>query len=362
MHSSRRRFLRTALLIGAAGRASAAEVPVAYPEVLAGRPLQFPRDFGSHPDFRTEWWYITGWVEDDRGAPLGVQITFFRHRPGIGEESASRFSPRQLVFAHAALADPAFGRLRHEQRIARAGFGLAEAAEATTDVRIADWTLQRTPGSYVATVRGSAFSFSLSFAPTQPLLVQGEGGFSRKGPRPQHASYYYSEPHLAVSGDVTIGQRRFAVRGTAWCDHEWSSEYLAPDAAGWDWTGLNLDDGGAMMAFVIRRTGGGTLWAGGSVRAAEGTVRRYGASDVAFEPRTTWRSPRTNATYPVATTVAIGDTRFELEPLMHDQELDARLGTGVVYWEGAVRAFAHGSPAGRGYLELTGYAGKRGQV
>jgi len=44
-----------------------------------------------------------------------------------------------------------------------------------------------------------------------------------------------------------------------------------------------------------------------------------------------------------------------LDPLMDDQELDARAGTGVIYWEGAVRAVQAERQIGRGYLELTGY-------
>lgn len=357
MHVSRRAFIRSGVLLIPSARALAGDALVAYPRVVPGRTLQFPRDLGSHPDFRTEWWYVTGWLDDERGAPLGMQLTFFRHRPGVAEGNASRFAARQLIFAHAALADPAFGRLRHDQRIARAGFELAQAGEGTTDVRIDDWILQRIGDRYIARIRGNSFGFDLTFTVTQSPLLEGEQGFSRKGPDAAQASYYYSEPHLAVTGTVTIGTRAFAARGTAWCDHEWSSEYLAAEASGWDWTGINLDDGGAVMAFVMRRKGGGTLWAGGSVRRADGTTRAYGPHDVVFESRRTWRSPRTQATYPIATSVVIGDVRLDLEPLMDDQELDARVSTGVVYWEGAVRAMANGHAAGRGYLELTGYAG-----
>jgi len=87
-----------------------------YPAVLPGQILRFPRDHGSHPAYRTEWWYVTGWVRTRDGAPLGVQVTFFRNRPRVAEDNPSNFAPRQLVFAHAALAEPAQGRLRHDQR------------------------------------------------------------------------------------------------------------------------------------------------------------------------------------------------------------------------------------------------------
>src|SRR5262245_31673287 len=133
----RRRFLALPLALVVA-RAIATDD---YPRVEAGHTLSFPRDHGSHPEFRTEWWYITGWVKDRAGGDYGVQVTFFRHRPRIAEANPSAFAPKQLVFAHAAIADPTLGRLRYDERAARVGFGLAEAAVDTTRVVIDDWSL-----------------------------------------------------------------------------------------------------------------------------------------------------------------------------------------------------------------------------
>ena len=326
-----------------------------YAQVKSGVELQFPRDQGSHPQFRTEWWYLTGWVKDARGGDLGIQITFFRNRPRVAEDNPSRFAPRQLLFAHAALADARIGMLVHDQRAARAGFGLAEAQEGRTDVAIDDWSLRQTASGYSARVTAREFEYALEFKATQPVLLQGERGLSRKGPRPEQASYYYSQPQLAVSGSITVKGEIREVSGTAWLDHEWSSEYLAAEAAGWDWIGLNLADGGALMAFRIRDKQGGTLWAGGAIRAADGRLRVLDPGEVGFSPLRRWRSPRTQTEYPVALRVRTGELEFDLEPMMDDQELDARASTGTIYWEGAVSAQAGGKPLGRGYLELTGY-------
>jgi predicted secreted hydrolase len=131
-----------AFMFAALGAASAAAP--AYPEVRPGVTLSFPRDHGAHPEFRTEWWYVTGWLEAD-GAPLGFQLTFFRTRPAIDEANPSAFAPKQILFAHSALSDPALGRLLHDQRVARAGFGLAEASEADTGIVLDDWSLERKP-------------------------------------------------------------------------------------------------------------------------------------------------------------------------------------------------------------------------
>ncbi len=326
-----------------------------YAQVKPRVELQFPRDYGSHPQFRTEWWYLTGWVKDERGRDLGIQITFFRNRPGVAEDNSSRFAPRQLLFAHAALADPGNGKLLHDQRAARAGFGLAEAQEGRTDVAIDDWSLRQTASGYSASIAAREFAYALEFKVTQPVLLQGERGLSRKGPLAAQASYYYSQPQLAVSGSITLKGEKRKVSGTAWLDHEWASEYLAPQAQGWDWIGLNLADGGALMVFRIRDKQGGTLWAGGSLRSADGRVRNFAPQEVRFQTLRRWRSPRTGAEYPVALRVQAGAMEFELEPMMDDQELDSRASTGTIYWEGAVSAKSGGKLLGFGYLELTGY-------
>ena len=328
---------------------------VDYAPVTPGHELQFPRDQGSHPLHRTEWWYLTGWLKKPDGSELGMQITFFRNRPGVGENNPSQFAPRQLLFAHAALADAKTGVLMHDQRAARAGFDLAEAREGRTDVWIDDWSLKQTDGGYRAKIAAHDFGYALEFKPTQPVLLQGEHGLSRKGPNPAQASYYYSQPQLAVSGTISVKGVQFVVNGSAWLDHEWSSEYLAKEAAGWDWVGLNLADGGALMAFRMRTRDGATYWAGGALRGADGRVRALKPDEVRFEPARRWRSPRTGAEYPVAMRLKAADFDLDLEPLMDDQELDSRASTGTIYWEGAVRARGEGKLQGQGYLELTGY-------
>ena len=346
----RRSFLALPFVL-TAGRAHAG---VDYPRV-APRALVFPRDHGAHPEFRTEWWYVTGRVADAGGRDYGVQVTFFRNRPGIAEANGSAFAPRELVFAHAALADPRHGRLRHDQRAARAGFGLAGTDEASTRAYIDDWSLALVDGRYVARIVARDFALDLAFAPSQPPLLQGDAGYSRKGPDPAQSSHYYSQPQLAVTGTVTVGGAASAVTGIAWLDHEWSSEAMAPDAVGWDWAGINLAAGGALMAFRMRDRSGRALWAGGTLQGADGRARTFAPDAIRFAPTRTWRSMRTGVTYPVAMTLEAGGLALGLEPLMDDQELDSRASTGTIYWEGAVRALASGREAGHGYLELTGY-------
>lgn len=336
--------------------ANAFAAPPQFARVLPDVPIVFPRDFGAHPAFRTEWWYATGWLNTPDGKPLGFQITFFRSATEHDSANPSRFAPKQLIFGHAALSDPQLGHLLHDQKSVREGFGLAYAKEGNTDVKLGDWSFVRSSeGTYRAVAKARDFTLVLQLKPTQSPLLEGEQGYSRKGPKPEQASYYYSEPHLQVTGEIRRNGKSSMVSGSAWLDHEWSTAYLDPDASGWDWLGANLDDGGALMAFRIRAKNGATLWAHATLRDASGRAEQYPMSAIRFTPVRTWRSPHTDATYPVAMRIETGSRVWELVPLQDDQELDARMSTGSVYWEGAVSVKQDGHPAGRGYLELTGY-------
>jgi predicted secreted hydrolase len=344
--------------------ANTPSVAAEFAAVTPDHPLVFAHDTGAHPAFRTEWWYATGWLNQPDGKPLGFQITFFRSATGHDPADTGAFAPSQLIIAHAALSDPSLGRLVHDQKIARQGFGLAYAKTDNTDVKLDAWRLVRAAdGHYTVTVNAADFTLNLSLTPTQEPLLQGDKGYSRKGPLAAQASYYYSEPQLRASGKVTRVSHSSdkaglstAVTGSAWLDHEWSSTVLSADAAGWDWLGANLSDGSALMAFKVRGRNGGTVWSHAALRETNGRVTVFDAGQVGFTPLRTWRSPRTGTSYPVSETLRTGALTWRLDPLMDDQELDSSQSTGAVYWEGAVAVSRDGKAVGHGYLELTGYA------
>lgn len=351
-----RRWLACAVAF-AATLVGAQDESVNFAKVDPAYEIQFPRDEGSHPQFRTEWWYVTGWLSDEQKQPLGFQITFFRNRPGTDETNPSQFALRQILFAHAAISDPKIGSLLRDEKSARAGFGLAEAAENGLDVHIDDWSLRSDERGYSAVIAAKEFAMQLQFSATQPPMLQGDRGFSRKGPGLESASHYYSIPAMSVSGTVNVRGHAQRVNGLAWLDHEWSSTYLQTGAAGWDWTGLNLDDGTAIMAFRMRDAGGNSLWTSASARAAKASdVQSLDQKEIRWRSLHTWRSPRTGIEYPIEWELTLGARRIFLRPLMDDQENDTRASTGSLYWEGAVRASDEANRSiGRGYLELTGY-------
>ncbi len=403
MNPSRRAWLRQlaaragggAALLCAARAQAAPEAPTATASVdndttldaetpdpvRRGRPLVFPRDHGAHPGARTEWWYATGWLVAGATQPpaapsghqgnvglLGFQLTFFRSRTGLAGDNRSRFAARQLLFAHAALTtlEPGPARHLHAQRITRwNGRPDARAGAAALDdgrVHLGDWWLRRTGPEahtvWTAELPSADFGLSLQLARSQPLLLQGDLGFSRKGPDERQASHYYSEAQLAAQGTVLIDGRTVTGQGRAWLDHEWSEEILHPEAVGWDWVGLNLFDGSALTAFQLRRRDGTALWAGGSFRAPGRPVRADAATDVRFTPERWWTSPGTNARYPVQWQLSHPSGQYSVRALLDAQEMDGRGGTGTVYWEGLSEVLdAQGRRVGLGYLEMTGYAG-----
>jgi predicted secreted hydrolase len=366
---------RRRMLLGGAGfwvlSAARAQASIHQPgDVLQPRALTFPRDHGSHNETRTEWWYLTGHGNDAQGRAFGYQITFFRSRVDEAQPLQSRLAARQLLFAHAAITDVQEAKLWHQDRIARwngmpptqAERGVF-ASESDTQVVLRDWSFQRlADGRYRSRIEGGDIAIDLTATPTQDLLLQGEQGFSRKGPELAQSSFYVTHPQLAVRAALTVRGQRFDVQGTAWLDHEWSEAVLAPDAVGWDWIGMNLFNGDSLTAFQLRRQDGSALWNGGSFRSAADAAaplggQRFATDAVRFEPLRTWTSPLTRATYSVAWTVTTPAGRFTVQAVIDPQELDSRQSTGTIYWEGLSDLLdKQGKPVGRGYLEMTGYA------
>lgn len=353
--SPRRRALMLALLaptVRAAGSAG-------DDRVARGRTLVFPRDHGAHPGTSIEWWYATGWLGSEQAPSHGFQVTFFRKRLPFADGAAGRFAPRQLLFAHAALTDLTTQRHVHDARIARwsgeSSEGAAWARQDDAALRIGRWSWRRDGDTHVAAINGS-FELELRLTRRQPLLLQGEAGFSRKGPDEINASHYYSEPQLAAEARLRIKGREQRGSGRAWLDHEWSDSLLHAEAVGWDWIGINLFDGSALTAFQLRRADGTALWAGGSWRGAQGATRIFTPQETRFTPGRAWISAASRARYPVRWSIETSAGRFDVNALFDAQEVDARRSTGTLYWEGLSELLDAGNRRiGLGYLELTGY-------
>jgi predicted secreted hydrolase len=342
-----------------------------WARVTAPRKWSFPRDFGAHPEYRTEWWYFTGNLKDSDGKRYGYQLTFFRQ--GLRTQlppSPNAWDLRDIYLAHFAMTDVAGDRFRAVDRLSRAGPGLAGASPEGMKTWVLNWSAMMEGSVIRLEARDSEMELRLRLAPRKPPVIHGADGFSRKGPSSGQASYYVSLTDLETRGSVRLPRSRAAVevRGVSWFDQEFGSNQLTPDQKGWDWFSLHLSDGRDLMIYFLRLKDGSVEPASsGTLVAADGSTRHLKLSDISLTVLDRWKSPRSGGEYPSRWRIRIPSAGIDLTvaPLVPDQELQTEGSTGITYWEGAVAG--EGRPGavpvtGEGYVELTGYAGSLGGI
>jgi predicted secreted hydrolase len=330
----------------------------------AGYLFRFPADHASHPPYKIEWWYYTGQVAAGDGRRFGYQLTFFRVGLVFEPTTSSRWALRDLYMAHLATTDIGRSAFHFADRVNRGASWYAGAATDRYRVWNEDWEAWLDgSGRHRLRANDRQIGLDLTLEPGKPPVVHGENGISQKGARAGNATHYYSLTRMPTSGTITIGGTPVGVEGTSWMDHEFGTSVLEPEQIGWDWFSLQLDDGTDVMLFQLRRRDGSRdAHSSGTWVPPSGTPQPIRVSDFALEPRRFWRSPATAGEYPISWTVRIPERQLtlSLEPLVDHQELDVRASIGVAYWEGTVAASgtSGGRPVtGRGYVELTGYAG-----
>ena len=323
----------------------------------------FPRDHAAHDGFASEWWYYTGHVRTREGRRFGYELTFFRVglRPGqaLPTHGQSRWRGNQLYPAHFALTDEQGRQFFHAEKFARAALGAGSASSERLDVHADTWSL-RGPAPFRMTAAANGIAIDFTDVSEKPPAIHGHDGISKKAACDTCASHYYSMTRLRTSGTLTFAGQRLAVEGISWMDHEFGSDELQANQAGWDWFSIQLDDRREIMLYLLRQSDGSvTPESSGSLVAPDGTVTYLPRSAFVVEPTGTWKSPHTGGTYPSGWRVRVASANVDLTltPTVLDQELANTVG-GVSYWEGAVDATDSAShPLGVGYVELTGYAG-----
>lgn len=328
----------------------------------------FPEDHGSHPDFETEWWYFTGNLETSSGRDFGYQVTFFRAGLAkIAPVPENPWSIRDLYLAHFALTDVEKGRFSWKERVSRAGPGLAGAKVGDLDVQLLDWKAVSSEKVVRLAARWGDMDLDLTLRPRKPPVFHGEGGLSRKGPNPGQASFYYSMTDLATEGYVRPpGEDPVPVSGRSWFDHEFGSNQLAPDQAGWDWFGLHLSDGRELMIYIMRKKDGAVEEASsGTLIHPDGTWNALRLEDFSVAVEDTWESPASGGRYPAGWLITVpgAGIRIRVLPMLDNQEMLTEETGGIIYWEGAVSLAGQSGErevSGGGYVELTGYAGSLG--
>ena len=353
-------FISIALALATAAVAAVAEEPD-WALALPGWKYEFPRDHHAHPDFKTEWWYLTGNLADADGNRFGFQLTFFRQGIRRADGAATRFAVDDIKLAHFAITDIGGRKFRFAQKVSRGAFGEAGFGDGDRIAWIDDWELVQTgPQAFVIRAREDDFALDLSLASRKPPVFHGENGVSQKAAGEGRASHYYSFTRLDARGRITLAGRDIAVSGLAWFDQEWATNQLTEGQTGWDWLSLQFEDGTELMLFQIRlREGGRDPFCHGTFVEADGRTIPIKNDDFEFVPGRTWRSPESGGEYPVAWTIRLPrlDLAIEVEAALEGQELVLKP---ISYWEGSVAAEGarRGLPVrGRGYLEMTGYAG-----
>lgn len=347
-----------------------AEDDARYARADTPREFRFPEDHGGHPDYRTEWWYLTGNLESDSGRHFGFQMTFFRFAiDPQPPERPSAWATDQLWMAHFAVTDSESGRFHADEKFEREALGLAGVQTAPFRVWLDDWELASAGDASWFPLRLSAdgesrhggFALDLAIEAGKPLVLQGEDGLDPKGPEPGNASYYYSFTRLPAEGRLRLGDTGHAVSGLVWMDREWSTSVLGPGVEGWNWFAIQLDDGYDLMYYRLRQTDGGTApFSGGIlVDPAGGVAARYGADEARLEATGYWVSPETGIRYTVAWRLQVPRLGIDLavRPRMPGQELDLS----VRYWEGAITVDGERdgtTVTGVGYAEHAGVSAR----
>ena len=285
----------------AAGRALVS----GFAEALEPRRLEFPRDHGPHPDFRQEWWYVTGNLDAADGERFGFELTFFRvalvplctapsaeppvaptgSASATGSE-ASAWRAREIYMAHFALSDLDGGTFYHVERVNRAGPGIAGIDANRRRIWNGNWSSEWNGETQELRAFDEHFSISLVLRPQKPLVIHGESGVSQKAEGPGHASHYISFTRLATEGAITVDGKALEVSGLSWMDHEFFTHQLAPDQAGWDWLGVELDDNSELMLYRLRRKDDtADPYSAGTYVDPQGKSRHLGTRDFSSRPR-----------------------------------------------------------------------------
>jgi len=332
-----------------------------FQEARQGRILEFPRDHGTHPDFKQEWWYYSGHLESPDGELLGYQITFFRLALESPEPKGSPAESVQNIFAaHIALTIPARGAFISRHMVVPEFLGLAGASANRLLINVKDWRIDARGEAHHLRARSQDLSLDLILNPSKPLTLHGKAGYATKDAI-TGSSHHYSITRLATRGEVAYGRRSFQVAGTSWFDREFGTTLLGPQQQGWDWFALQLSDGRDVMLYLPRgRDGRPSPHSYGTIVDAEGRVQRLIAGDFQIIPLGRWKSPRTATVYPAGWRLTIPG-RYEslvITPTVADQEVSLTGLASLTYWEGQVSVTGNqGGMAvtGRGFAELTGY-------
>ncbi len=340
---------------------------------LSGKTFSFPQDHFSHPEFKTEWWYYSGHLQSqgqDKKS-FGYQLTFFR--TGLNKDTKqqrSKWSIRDLYFAHLAITDESRAKFEYLEKISRGSLGEAGASPYKTGEKafriwIDDWSVEGKGPSlqnHALHARDKNIGLELLLIPEKNPVIHGQNGISQKAEGEGYASHYYSIPRLKTEGRFFLQNKEIPVQGISWMDHEFGSSQLREYQVGWDWFSIQLGNNTELMFYQIRHKDGKIdPYSSGTIIFPDGAYQHLPKKEFQIDVLDRWKSSKSGALYPSKWKITVPDRQIELtlSPSVKDQELITKESTRVTYWEGSVKVEGkyQGSPInGLGYAELTGYA------
>jgi predicted secreted hydrolase len=328
--------------------------------------VELPRDLYAHAEAQTEWWYYTGHMRTASGRRFGFELVFFKRRTDLDRFGIVplRLIANPLYLAHFAITDETRARFRYEHRkSANNPFDLpSEMSARAFYLKLGDWTVREAHGlHHLRATLGDDLIFEVALRPLKPAALNGHAGVGVSFKDHGEASRYFSFTRMEAEGHITWHGETERATGAAWMDREFGTWRTTDKQKGWDWFSLQLSTGAELMVYHIRDAAGApSEFSSGTFVDAEGRATHLSRADFVLEPLAHWKSPHTNATYPIRWRLRVARFGIEVEvtPVLQDQELDTRGTTMIIYWEGACTVRGrHGDAEteGRAYVELVGY-------
>jgi len=301
--------------------------------------IVLPRDDGYHTNIM-EWWYYNGRLISESGNEYSFHFTSFLVNNLM----------THTVF-HSSLSDHA--KKRHFTDQSRTAGNPSVGVKDSFMFKHQNWFMQGQDGHDRLKVANDQFAFDLQLENTQPVVNHGNDGIISLDIAGD--SYYYSRTRMNITGTLKVANIQERVTGIAWFDHQWGD--FLPAKLSWDWFSIQLDNGADLMIYQLRDKQGNPVRYSTTI-SKNGVTEILDKTEFQLTAGKKWHSKKTGNSYPVFWNLKIPSKKIDLNisSIVNNCEVDARLTTYLIYWEGAVNV--EGSHTGQGFMELQGYGSR----
>ncbi|GIM28823.1 hypothetical protein CPJCM30710_14890 [Clostridium polyendosporum] len=349
-----------------------------------------PKDTGSHLCSNLEWWYCFAFLDGNAGSKYAVVISFFNvgYIPflkgrylifsliNLKDNSRKNFSflNKNLVCNLNSMFIPYYllhctlnkKLWRIYQDYIKLNISPDQLMEPTLIEKDPTRLIYREnslefidekSGQFNVHIKEQGLDINLIFTPTKPAALIGGDG------KPDEL-YYYSFTNNEVHGSIVKNNLEENVSGSGWFDHQWGFSKGLIIKTGWNWFGLQLDDGRELVINEFR-----SIKTGKTFSPLANLIEKDGSlkftTNVCIKPRSFWKSPDTGVVYPQNWSILIPEfsMNVKISPNFPEQEMPVVFPLQAI-WEGACsvsvrEALPNNSiklTRGKGFMELVGYA------